>query len=357
MPERPVSLLDRLQHQVARGLNALPRGAQVFLSGREPVVIDGQTLDPELQLVLAIRERNGLTRILGVDPVATRRHLRHEARVHAGPTVRVGAVTDRVLDTRAGPLVARHYVPENATSPAPLLVYFHGGGFVVCDLETHDGLCRLLCRHGRVQVLSVAYRLAPEAPFPAAVEDALASFEWARTNAATLGADPARVGVGGDSAGGTLAAVIAQTAARQGTPPPALQFLLYPATDRVTPRPSQELFARGFFLTAADVANFFRHYAPRGELADPRLSPLLAKDLTGQAPALLITAGFDPLRDEGEAYAAALKAAGNRVVSRRLGSLIHGFANMTGVARVAHEAVVDIAHHLHDLFVTTGGPR
>lgn len=357
MADRGISVFQRLQHRIARGLNALPGGAQVFLSGRDAVVVDGLTLHPEVQLALALRSRNGFTRVLQSDVATSRRNLRHEARVHGGAPVEVGAVTEWVLETSSGPRRARHYVPEKPPAPAPLLVFFHGGGYVTCDLDTHDNVCRMLCRHARVQVLSVEYRLAPEAPFPAAVDDALAAFEWAREHAVALGADPARIGVGGDSNGGTLATVVAQTAVRDGTPPPALQLLICPAADRVTPRPSHRLFAEGFFLTAADLARFDRLYLPDGDPADPRVSPLLARDLSRQPPALILTAGFDPLRDEGEAYVAALESAGNRVVFRRFDRLSHAFANMTGVARVTHDAVVEIAHRLHDLFVTVGGAR
>jgi acetyl esterase len=246
----------------------------------------------------------------------------------------VGAVRDVEIDGAAGPLRARHYRPADADASArpPLLVFFHGGGFVVGDLETHDEPCRLLCRHAEVHVLSVDYRLAPEHPFPAAVDDALAAFRWAVAHAAQLGADGHRVAVGGDSAGGNLSAVCAQLAARDGGAAPALQLLIYPATDLTDARaPSGRLFADGFYLTENDRQWFTRQYfsGSHGHATDPRASPVLAGPLSGLAPAVIVTAGFDPLRDEGEAYGLALREAGVPVVLVRVPELIHGFMNMT----------------------------
>jgi acetyl esterase len=196
------------------------------------------------------------------------------------------------------------------------------------------------------QVLSVAYRLAPEHPFPAAVDDAWAALCWAAANAASLGADPARLAVGGDSAGANLSAVVAQRAAREGGPPLAAQVLLYPPVDRRAPYPSLELFADGFFLTRAEIDWFDRLYATEEQRGDPRRSPLRAADLGGLAPALVVTAGFDPLRDEGEAYAAAMAAAGTQVRLRRHASLIHGFLNMIDLSRAARAATVEVGDEL-----------
>jgi len=247
------------------------------------------------------------------------RYLRESLLFNPNPT-RVRAV--RELDV-AG-LRARLYSADS--DGAPLTVYFHGGGFVMGDLDTHDEPCRMLCRHSGSHVLSVAYRLAPEHPYPAAVKDAVASFRWARENASFLGADPRRVAVGGDSAGAALAGAVAVLDT------PYAQLLLYPPTDETTDRPSRHLFDKGFFLSMADHAAFRKYYAPDRLSLD-----------AGRAPALIVVAGFDILRDEVEAYAAKLP---HKQVLRYPG-LGHGFIHMTTVATAARRAVIEIARSWH----------
>lgn len=348
MSDASLTLLERMQYRVARTLMRLPPNVLVRLSGKPPVQRGGLTLHPQVQLMLALRERLGAVAMSSLPPGEARRRLRREARVHAGEPVEVGAVRDLVLETPSGPLKARHYAPVKGATPRPLLVFLHGGGFVLGDLETHDAPCRLLCRHADLHVLALEYRLAPEHPFPAGLEDARAAFTWARTNAEALGADPARVAVGGDSAGGNLAAVISQLAVREGTPAPALQFLLYPALDRTVDRESLEHFAEGFFLTREDISWFQQHYS-QGVCGDPRISPLLCQELSGLPPAFVVTAGFDPLRDEGEAYARALQEAGTPTTLKRFDGLIHAFANMGGVSPACQDAVVECASVLRNL--------
>ncbi|HEX8703424.1 MAG TPA: alpha/beta hydrolase [Myxococcaceae bacterium] len=351
MSERPLTILERLEHRVACTLLRLPPALLVRLSGKPPVVEDGLTLHPEVQLLLTLRERLGAVPLSGLTPQEGRRRLRREALVHAGERVEVAAVRDLVLDTAKGPLKARHYAPVEQSEQRPLLLFLHGGGFVLGDLETHDSACRLLCRHAGVHVLAVDYRLAPEHPFPAALEDASAAFTWACAHAQELGADPARIAVGGDSAGGNLAAALSQLAVREGIAVPSLQLLLYPALDRTVDRASIERFAEGFFLSRADISWFHQHYtgASGVDCSDPRLSPLLCRELSGLPPALVITAGFDPLRDEGEAYAAALQAAGTPVTLRRYDGFVHGFINMTGVSPACRAAVLEIASMLRHM--------
>jgi acetyl esterase len=246
-----------------------------------------------------------------------------------------------VRELTAAGLRARLYTPDEP-GPYPLLVYFHGGGFVAGDLETHDAPCRVLCRHSGAQVLAIDYRLAPEHLFPAYVEDALAAYDWARAHAAELGADPARVAVGGDSAGGSLSAVISQE--RGGADAPALQLLIYPSVDVSRARRSHELFGEGFFLTSALIEWYAGHFLPPGsDPLDPRRSPLLAAHFSGVAPAIVVTAGFDPLRDEGEEYAQRLRDARVPVVAHRFRGLFHGFINSVGVSPACHAAVVEVA--------------
>jgi acetyl esterase len=346
-------LRDRAQWAGARLLASLPPRLQVRLAGGAPVVVDGQTLHPELQVLLHARERMGGRSLAELTPERARRLTRAEARAAAGRPTQVGAVRDLEIPGPAGPLPARHYAPVETGGPHPLLVYLHGGGFVLGDLDVHDEPCRVLCRHSGVHVLSVDYRLAPECPFPAAIDDAMAAFEWANANAAELGADPARVAVGGDSAGGNLAAHVARDARQR----PVLQLLIYPAADMDTERPSQSLFAEGFYLTAADRDWYHGHYMGGAGDEDPRRRPLTEGDLAGLPPAFVVTAAFDPLRDEGEAYADALHAAGTPVLLRRFDGLVHAFINMVGVSPACRDALVEVAGTLRGLLRTTDEER
>ncbi len=338
-------------------LARLPAGVQVRLSGKPPIQIDGDTLAPEVQLMLAMMERRREPRPETLTPEQAREARRGLAAVFAGTPVSVGEVSDLVIDGSVR-LAARHYSPREPGGPHPLLVYYHGGGFVYGDLDTHDGVCRILCRHAGAHVLAVDYRLAPEHPFPAAVEDARAALRWAQEHVGKLGADPRRIGVGGDSAGGNLAAVVARLAARDGGPPPALQLLIYPATDFTGRCRSRALFGDGFLLSNAEMDWFEANYlgAGSGLANDPRASPLLAEDLWGLAPAYVVTAAFDPLRDEGEEYAEALVAAGTSATVRRFPGLIHAFIGAAGVSRACRDAVVEIAGATRGLFAARVSP-
>jgi len=307
----------------------IPDAAKRVLFRARSIVIDGNTLDPTLQLMLSGLRAVGIDGLaVDADVAAARAQMREMIVALPGPQIHV-EVDDLALPGPAGDIPARHYRPPGA-APAPLLVFYHGGGWTIGDLDTHDTLCRLICRDADVHVLSVDYRLAPEHPAPAAVEDAYAAFQWAYEHAAELGAIPARVAVGGDSAGGNLAAVVCQLARDASGPTPVLQWLLYPRTDFTAHTRSLSLFARGFLLTKRDIEWFHAQYLKGSGLdpADPRISPLLAESLSGLPPALIAVAGFDPLRDEGESYAAALRAAGIPVDLRSMGSLTHGFASL-----------------------------
>jgi acetyl esterase len=325
---------ERAELRFARRMTSLPPRVVRRLAG-PPVVIDGQRLNPQLQLILKLRKIAGAVGATAGTPERSRERLMRETRTFAGLPRVGGPVRDLKIDH----LPARHYHPGNAES-RPLLVFFHGGGHVIGDLDTHDQPCRILCRHAGVHVLSVEYRKAPEDPFPAAADDALASFAWARAHAAELGADPDRIAVGGDSAGGNLAAVVAGLA----EPRPALQLLIYPGLERDTRRPSMDHFRDGFFLTERDIDWFFRHYAgeePAKE--DPRLNPLAHDSLEHLPPTIVVTAGFDPLRDEGEWYADQLREAKVPVMVRRFHDLSHGILNMTGVSSDCYDAMVEMA--------------
>jgi acetyl esterase len=361
----PSDLGLRIQQWAALALDALPPRVQVRLSGKPPIELDGDTLAPEVQLGLAVLERRREPAPETLTPTQARQARRRLSAVYAGRPVAVGAVgavEDLELPVGSASLRARHYAPRELGDPHPMLVYYHGGGFTYGDLETHDGACRLLCRHAGAHVLALDYRLAPEHPFPAAVEDARGALRWAHANAGALGADPSRVGVGGDSAGGNLAAVVSQLAARDGGPAPVLQLLIYPATDFTRRRPSRELFGEGFLLTNAEMDWFEDNYLgpERTHAGDPRASPLLAEDLSGLAPALVVTAAFDPLRDEGEEYAQALRAAGTPVMLRRFPGFIHAFIAAAGVSRSARAALIEIAGATRAMFAAaaaSGDPR
>jgi acetyl esterase len=243
----------------------------------------------------------------------------------------VAHVADLAAQGQAGPIPLRLYRGFGADDgrPQPALVYFHGGGWVIGDLESHDQVCRALANAARAIVVAVDYRLAPEHKFPAAVDDAIAATRWIAGHAQSLGIDPARLAVGGDSAGGNLAAVVALDARDRGGPPLALQLLVYPATDMGLDRPSHARHAEQLPLRRSTMHWFVRHYlrSPADE-ADWRASPLRAPSFRGLPPALVVTAGFDPLSDEGEAFARALSDAGVPVVHQCFEGQIHGFLNM-----------------------------
>jgi acetyl esterase len=266
---------ERAEYRAARALSYLPPRVKVGLSGRRRIRLDGQELDPEMQLTLSLLEKRGDPELETLPPELGRAQTRRQAQVFAGIEIRVGAVRDLEVPGGAGPLPARHYAPAEVTpGPHPLLVFLHGGGFVIGDLETHDVCCRLLCKHGGVHVLAVDYRLAPEHPFPAPVEDAVAATRWAlERGAAELGADPGRVAVGGDSAGGNLAAVACQVLAGEGGPTPFAQLLIYPTTDAHHTGGSADLFAEGFFLTRPQMDWFGEQYLGRTRTSTTRGSP------------------------------------------------------------------------------------
>ncbi|SEF29047.1 acetyl esterase [Amycolatopsis pretoriensis] len=320
----------------------LPTPVKRALAGR-PVRIDGQDLALDAQLLLRLQKLSGAELVQG--SVEQSRALLDVGRhLVSGKPIEPVSVREIAVPTPDGDLPATLYTPVGLPEKSPLLVFFHGGGWVIGTRESHDNAVRFLAKHAGVRVLSIEYRLAPEFPFPSATEDALAAFEYAVAKASDLGADPARIAVGGDSAGGNLAAVTAQQAVQRGGPAPAFQLLIYPATDFSRRYRSQDLFAEDLFLTDVHMKWFEGHYVPSGtDLTDPRLSPLHADDLSGLPPALVVTAGFDPLRDEGEAYAEKLRSAGVEVALRRHEDLIHGFINFTGVGTRFREALAETA--------------
>ena len=271
------------------------------------------------------------------------------------PAEDVVDVTDRAVPGPHGDIPIRIYTPAGSGA-FPVLVYFHGGGWVIGDLDVVDGPCRLIANRAHAVVVSVDYRLAPEHPFPAAVDDAVAATRWVADNAALLNIDPERIAVGGDSAGGNLAAVVALDARDNGGPGLVGQVLLYPATEFERATDSARENGKDYFLTSALLDWFGGYYA--ADPTDVRASPLRATDFSGLPAAYVVTAEYDPLRDEGEAYAARLQGAGVPVELRRYDGQIHAFAaNLAGVLDDGRAALEDVGRHLRGVFRLGWSPR
>ncbi len=309
-------------------------------------------VDPQIQALLDLGRDAPPTHTLAVAAARAQ----YEARTAAmAPPARVARVEERSTPGPEGrPLRLRLYTPEGPGAPFPLLVFFHGSGFVLCSLDTHDGICRNLCAGAGCVVASVDYRLAPEHRFPAAPEDCLAATRWcAAHGAAELGADPSRMVVGGDSAGGNLAAVTALRIRDEGGPDLRGQMLLYPVTDWHTPgTPSYAENAEGYGLTRATMEWFWGHYLghPTEQADHPHAAPLRAADLSRLPPALVTTAEYDPLRDEGEAYAERLRASGVPTAASRWLGMNHGFLFWVGRVDRATAAMAETSAWLRAAF-------
>jgi acetyl esterase len=283
-------------------------------------------LDPAAEVLVKLLADSGMALHDDSTPESMRAAM--NAAAGGAPAVAVHAVKDREIPGPAGPLRVRVYRPS-AEASLPVIVWFHGGGWVTGSLDTHDHLCRLLCDGAGVLVVSVDYRLAPETKFPGAVDDCVAAWNWVTDHAVDLGGDPARIAIGGDSAGGNLAAVVALMAREEQLVAPVFQLLVYPVTDYEFDSPSMIDNATGYFLEAHEMRWFFDQYASAtAEFDDWRMSPLRAPDVGGAAPALVVTAEYDPLRDQGEAYAERLREAGVPAQLVRVDGLFHGFFGM-----------------------------
>jgi acetyl esterase len=318
--------------------------ALAFLAGHR-ITLGGRTMDPRAQLV---GEFVKSIRVPGVYPPVPelRQQLRTMVSLMDEPAPALARIEDMKIPGPAGAIPARVYDAVSGGGPRPALVYFHGGGWVQGDLETHHGLCARIAHRAGIVVVAIDYRLAPEAKFPAAVEDCLAAYRWVREHGRELGVDPARVAVGGDSAGGNLSAVVSQLATGAGLPVPACQVLIYPATDFSLGTPSHREMEHGHIIPRDRVVWYAQQYL-RGEAdkKDPRVSPILG-DLRGQPPALIITAGFDPLRDEGHDYAEALKKAGVDVQYHEYPGQIHAFVSLTKAIPQGMACTLEIGDYL-----------
>jgi acetyl esterase len=289
-------------------------------------------LHPKVHALLTAQRLSGAAPMHTLTPERARADMRAQVPAVSGALADVERVTDRAIPTPAGLLPIRVYTPHGA-GPFPGIVYFHGGGFVIGDLETHDPLCRQAASRLGAVVCAVDYRLAPEHVFPAAADDALAAARWFMARAGDLGADPDRLFVMGDSAGGTLATVTAIALRDQPTPRLRGQILIYPITDHVdVGTESYSAFAEGYGLTRDGMRWFLRHYLSRPRDAnDPRVCPLRAPTLRGLPPAFVLTAEYDVLRDEGERYAQRLREDGVDVTAERADGLHHGFMRLFGI--------------------------
>jgi len=330
------------QRLVLRTLLGLPTPVLRLMAGGGVVYQGGRTLDPRLQYLAA--QARGAPPMTTLSPEEARRANAAAIAVMGGepdPGVRVEPL---VIHGPGGEIAARLYRPAAQDPQAPLMVFAHFGGGVIGDLDTCHAFCTILAGAGRGPVLSVDYRLAPEHRFPAGLEDVLAAYRFGRDNAERFGAPPGQAAIGGDSMGGNFAAVACQELKRKGEPQPALQLLIYPCVDVACESASMTTYADAFPLTRAMMDWFMGHYMGPGDSpADPRLSPLRAEDLAGLAPAVVVTAGFDPLLDQGEAYARRLKEAGVPTVYRCYDGLAHGFTAFTGAVPCADTACREVA--------------
>ncbi|MFM9427975.1 acetyl esterase [Variovorax sp. GrIS 2.14] len=306
-------------------------------------------LHPQARALMDLMAERGVPPTHTLSPAEARAFYRERRTFTQPEPPQVAAVRELTATTPQGDIPLRLYRPlgSDATTVLPVLVYYHGGGWVIGDLDTHDTLCRELANAAGCAVVAVDYRMGPEHRFPAAVDDVLAATRWVREQAGALRLDPGRLAVGGDSAGGNLAAVVALAARDAGDLPIAFQLLIYPATDMRRGHPSHTTNGDGYVLTRDTLAYFHDHY-----IADPahdldwRASPLLHTDLAGLPPALVITVGYDPLRDEGLDYARALTEAGNRATCVCFERQIHGFITMGRVLDEANTAVALCAAEL-----------
>ena len=346
MPDRPA-----LQRLILRTVLGLPAPLLRLISGGGVVYQGGRTLDPRLQFLAS--QSRAAPPMTSLAPEEARRVNAEGVSLFTGagaPDVHVEAISiPRSGDGQLDPIPARMYRPAAQASRAPLMIFAHMGGGVIGDLETCHAFCSRLAATTRGPVLSVDYRLAPDHRFPAGLDDVLEAYRWGRANAARFGAPAGMAAIGGDSMGGNFAAVICQLLKAADEAQPVLQLLIYPCVDVASESASMTTYGEAFPLTRAMMDWFMGHYlGPGDNPADPRLSPLRSGDLSSLAPAVVVTAGFDPLHDQGEAYARRLKAAGVPTVYRCYDSLSHAFTAFTGAVPAADAACREIADLVRD---------
>ena len=345
------TLKGRIEAFLAHRILRMPPGLVAWLLGKRRRIVNGVALDPTVQLSLDLFKLTGRPTMDQLGPEAARLEFAKLVPIADLAPRPLLDVQNRTVPGPGGPIPIRIYRDKPGIRPA--VVFVHGGGFVVGNLDTHDPPLRELAHQSGCVVIAVDYRLAPEHPFPAALDDALAALAWVQKNARALQLQSDKIAMGGDSAGGNLTAAVCHELRRTGGQLPAAQVLIYPATDMHNLAPSRETYAQGYFLDRGLIDMFVRAYAPTpGQTADPRVSPLLSADFTGQPPALLMTAGFDPLQDEGLAYGRKLEAAGCKVEFLHFPQQIHGVFGMAGAVDDGRLAIAACARFLR---ATLGG--
>jgi acetyl esterase len=342
-----------LQKWITSLLLKLPDGALTKMAGGTPVVRDGRTLDARFAFIAAAATKRALPNPL--TPEFARNGVDLLTELFGGKREAGVACTDLTLPLEGRTLTARAYRPGKQRATAPLMVFYHFGGGVVGNIGTCDAFCTILAATIGCPILSVDYRLAPEHPWPAGLDDAIDSYLWARDNAAQFGAPAGVAAAGGDSMGSNFTAILAQEMKRRDLPQPTMQLLIYPATDITDTSGSMQTCADAYPLTRETMDWFMANYLPAGvDTNDVRISPAKSHDLSGLAPALVVMAGHDPLHDQGHAYAAALEAAGVSTKVRSYDSLAHGFTAYTGAVPDADRACREIARDVLDFYQAQG---
>jgi acetyl esterase len=329
------------------------RLTSVFSSGRagRPDPKTGNKLDPQAAQVIEWVHQPGIPDFADMNPVEARALFEKSAPTLDAKPEALFHVEDRKIPGPGGDLLLRIYIPEESRAPLPVMLWIHGGGFVIGSVNSYDGVCRAMCKQSGVIVVSVDYRLAPEYPHPAPVDDCFAALQWVATNAASFGGDATRLAIAGDSAGGNLAAVCAILARDRGGPELKRQILVYPVTAPDCESESHHLFGVGYLLSRRMIQYFFGlHSGGQDHARDFRYAPLITPDLSGLAPALVIVAGFDPLRDEGIAYAKRLQDAGNPVDLLAFDGMVHGFFSLSGYIDAGKVAIGQVAKSLRTGF-------
>lgn len=341
-----------LQRLIVKAMMKLPNSWKIKLAGGEAVIIGGRTLDPNFQLIA--HGAASQPALSSMEPtIAQAAAKQGMAQFAARPEPGVNWQDITISGTDNNDIPIRIYRPDDQDPTAPILAYWHMGGGVILDIEACHAFCSILAKTVRCPVASVDYRLAPQHRFPAGLEDCISAYDWALKHASEYGAPAGRASIGGDSMGGNFSAIIAQETRRRGMPGPDLQLLIYPATDLVTRFESATLYAETYPLSSDTMTWFMQQYLPDSmtfDRSDVRVSPALETRLDGLAPAIIVTAGFDPLADDGAAYAQKLKAAGVPVRFKCYDSLAHGFTAFTDLVPDARSACLEIAAMVRDAY-------